>query len=138
MIGQNHGLPCKKIFKENYMKTSSKLGYDTVVADIPNKGYCKITLDNAGVIVKAYVGPSKETASIVYSSSTPDSCWKSSMQEMISLSPSCFIELFHSLKSAEQLSYASELIKNQSYALVCSAHEMLNTAYRLDSLITVN
>lgn len=117
------------------MKTTNRLGYEAVVADIPNKGYCKILLNNSGVITKAYVGSSEESSNQVYSSTIPDSCWKDSMLEMLTLSPTCFIELFNSLKSTEQLAYAKEIAQNQLSTLVYDAQEILKTAIELKALI---
>ena len=117
------------------MKTTNNFGYVSVIADVANKGYCKIILNDNGTIVRATIGESSSNAHDIYSANIPDSCWKPSMKEMLLLSPSCFIELFYSLKSAEQIAYAKELAEEHSKHLVYTAHDILKTALELDSIV---
>jgi hypothetical protein len=117
------------------MKTTNNFGYVSIIADVPNKGYCKIILNDYGTIVRASIGESSNATYDIYSANIPDSCWKTSMKEMLFLSPSCFIELFYSLKSAEQIAYAKELAEEQSKLLVYTAHDILKTALELDSIV---
>ena len=118
------------------MKTPNKFGYTTVVADILGKGYCKILVNDCGVIVKAHVGSSSTENCEVYSATTPDSCWKNSMEEMLSLSTSCFIELFNTLKCTEQISYAKEIAANQATLLACQADDLLEESAQLHVIAT--
>ena len=116
------------------MKYSNGFGNPIVIADIPKKGCCKIIFNENGVITKALIGTSKDSLFEVYSSCTPDFCWRDAMNEMINISPSCFIEMFNELKSDEQIEYARYLAAKRAPELVCNAKENLKVALILDSI----
>jgi hypothetical protein len=58
------------------------------------------------------------------------------MKEMLSLSTSCFIELFNTLKCDEQISYAKEIAANQATLLACQADTLLDESGKLHKLAT--
>lgn len=111
-------------------KQTTNLGNPFFVVDKKENGYCKITLDNNGCIIKASVNHCT-----VYSKDNIDpTCLKDALYEMIILSPFCFKEMFEEIKSDAQITCAKEVASQRAKELQAISDKALESVSLLKSI----